>query len=214
MSEPAEGEARVQAVLDVLMRLAAWDLDARVEIGEGNTPIELVGVAVNMLAEELSASVAAELELRRQVEQEAELRRRENEALVAAQAQLARQHEDIRALSTPVIEVARGVLILPLIGLVDAERAQQIMEQLLAAIVRHAASTVVLDLTGVPALDTAAAHHLLQVTAAAKLLGTRSVITGVSPDNAQTLVRLDVDFAAIATRSSLAVALREVLAQQ
>lgn len=213
MREAADDDM-VQAVLDVLMRLAVADLDARVDIGEGTKPIELVGAAVNMLAEELAASRAAEVELRRQLEQEADSRRRENEVLVAAQAQLARQNDAIRALSTPVIEVARGVLILPLIGLVDAARAEQIMEQLLAAIVRQAASTVILDLTGVPTIDTAAAHHLLQVTAAAKLLGTRSIITGVSPGNAQTLVRLDVDLAAIATRSSLAVALRDVLAQQ
>lgn len=213
MREAADDDM-VQAVLDVLMRLAVADLDARVDIGEGTKPIELVGAAVNMLAEELAASRAAEVELRRQLEQEADSRRRENEVLVAAQAQLARQNDAIRALSTPVIEVARGVLILPLIGLVDAARAEQIMEQLLAAIVRRAASTVILDLTGVPTIDTAAAHHLLQVTAAAKLLGTRSIITGVSPGNAQTLVRLDVDLAAIATRSSLAVALRDVLAQQ
>lgn len=213
MREAADDDM-VQAVLDVLMRLAVADLDARVDIGEGTKPIELVGAAVNMLAEELAASRAAEVELRRQLEQEADSRRRENEVLVAAQAQLARQNDAIRALSTPVIEVARGVLILPLIGLVDAARAEQIMEQLLVAIVRQAASTVILDLTGVPTIDTAAAHHLLQVTAAAKLLGTRSIITGVSPGNAQTLVRLDVDLAAIATRSSLAVALRDVLAQQ
>ncbi len=213
MREAADDDM-VQAVLDVLMRLAVADLDARVDIGEGTKPIELVGAAVNMLAEELAASRAAEVELRRQLEHEADSRRRENEVLVAAQAQLARQNDAIRALSTPVIEVARGVLILPLIGLVDAARAEQIMEQLLAAIVRRAASTVILDLTGVPTIDTAAAHHLLQVTAAAKLLGTRSIITGVSPGNAQTLVRLDVDLAAIATRSSLAVALRDVLAQQ
>lgn len=213
MREAADDDM-VQAVLDVLMRLAVADLDARVDIGEGTKPIELVGAAVNMLAEELAASRAAEVELRRQLEHEADSRRRENEVLVAAQAQLARQNDAIRALSTPVIEVARGVLILPLIGLVDAARAEQIMEQLLAAIARQAASTVILDLTGVPTIDTAAAHHLLQVTAAAKLLGTRSIITGVSPGNAQTLVRLDVDLAAIATRSSLAVALRDVLAQQ
>lgn len=213
MREAADDDM-VQAVLDVLMRLAVADLDARVDIGEGTKPIELVGAAVNMLAEELAASRAAEVELRRQLQHEADSRRRENEVLVAAQAQLARQNDAIRALSTPVIEVARGVLILPLIGLVDAARAEQIMEQLLAAIVRQAASTVILDLTGVPTIDTAAAHHLLQVTAAAKLLGTRSIITGVSPGNAQTLVRLDVDLAAIATRSSLAVALRDVLAQQ
>lgn len=213
MREAADDDM-VQAVLDVLMRLAVADLDARVDIGEGTKPIELVGAAVNMLAEELAASRAAEVELRRQLEHEADSRRRENEVLVAAQAQLARQNDAIRALSTPVIEVARGVLILPLIGLVDAARAEQLMEQLLAAIVRQAASTVILDLTGVPTIDTAAAHHLLQVTAAAKLLGTRSIITGVSPGNAQTLVRLDVDLAAIATRSSLAVALRDVLAQQ
>lgn len=213
MREAADDDM-VQAVLDVLMRLAVADLDARVDIGEGTKPIELVGAAVNMLAEELAASRAAEVELRRQLQHEADSRRRENEVLVAAQAQLARQNDAIRALSTPVIEVARGVLILPLIGLVDAARAEQIMEQLLAAIARQAASTVILDLTGVPTIDTAAAHHLLQVTAAAKLLGTRSIITGVSPGNAQTLVRLDVDLAAIATRSSLAVALRDVLAQQ
>ena len=107
-----------------------------------------------------------------------------------AQKVMARQTEAIRELSTPVIEIWRGVLILPLIGLLDEARGQQITEQLLAAVVRNGASTVILDITGVPEIDTSVANYLLEAMAATRMLGTDSILTGVSPANAQTLVRI------------------------
>jgi len=95
------------------------------------------------------------------------------------------------------------VLLLPLVGQLDDERGQQLIVALLAGVERHHASVVIIDITGVPMIDTAVARHLLQATLAAKLLGAESVLVGVSPEVAQTLVQLGVDFGTLTTRSNL-----------
>jgi len=205
--EGDQGEPKVQAVLDVLLQLAGADLSARVPDVGGDSPIDLVAAAVNMLGEELEAATIAETKLRTELEEENRLRREELE-------QLARAQEVIRELSTPVIEIWRGVLILPLIGVIDEARGQQIMEQLLATVVRTGANTVILDITGVPEIDTSVADRLLKAMAASALLGTDSILTGVSPANAQTLVRLGVDFEQVDTARTLEAGLRRALLRQ
>ena len=205
--DDCSGEPRVQAVLDVLLQLAGADLSARVPDVGGDSPIDLVAAAVNMLGEELEAATLAEAELRAELEEENRMRREELE-------QLARAQEAIRELSTPVIEIWRGVLILPLIGVIDEARGQQIMEQLLTAVVRTGANTVILDITGVPEIDTSVADRLLKAMAASELLGTNSILTGVSPANAQTLVRLGVDFEHVDTARTLEAGLRRALLRQ
>lgn len=118
------------------------------------------------------------------------------------------QSKAILELSTPVMQVWQGILVAPLIGTVDTARAQQIVESLLEAIVKSSASVVILDITGVPTVDTKVAHHLLKTVAAARLLGAEVVLTGMGPLNAQTLVRLGVDLGKVTTRSSLQTGLR------
>ena len=194
-------------MLDVLLQLAGADLSARVPDVGGDSPIDLVAAAVNMLGEELEAATLAEAKLRAELEEENRMRREELE-------QLARAQEAIRELSTPVIEIWRGVLILPLIGVIDEARGQQIMEQLLTAVVRTGANTVILDITGVPEIDTSVADRLLKAMAASELLGTNSILTGVSPANAQTLVRLGVDFEHVDTARTLEAGLRRALLRQ
>ena len=205
--DDCSGEPRVQAVLDVLLQLAGADLSARVPDVGGDSPIDLVAAAVNMLGEELEAATLTEAKLRAELEEENRMRREELE-------QLARAQEAIRELSTPVIEIWRGVLILPLIGVIDEARGQQIMEQLLTAVVRTGANTVILDITGVPEIDTSVADRLLKAMAASELLGTNSILTGVSPANAQTLVRLGVDFEHVDTARTLEAGLRRALLRQ
>ncbi len=100
------------------------------------------------------------------------------------------QQEAIRELSVPVLQVREGLLILPLVGMVDSGRARQLMENMLAAIRDHRAKGIVIDVTGVPVVDTAVANHLLQASEAAKLMGARVVITGISASMAQTLTGL------------------------
>ncbi len=136
-------------------------------------------------------------ELRHQVE----VVQRQHEALEL-------QTHAIQELSTPVIQVWDQILVLPLIGTIDSGRAQQIMENLLDAVVRWRAAFVILDITGVPMVDTEVAHHLIKTIDATRLLGAEAVLTGVSPQNAQTLVRMGVDFGRITTRGSLQAGLQ------
>lgn len=111
--------------------------------------------------------------------------------------------QTVRDLSTPVIRIYEQILVLPLIGEIDAERAQQIEISLLAGIERHRATEVLLDLTGVPFVDTAVAAYLMRAARAAQLIGSGVIIVGISPRVAQSLVQLRVDFSGIATRANL-----------
>jgi rsbT co-antagonist protein RsbR len=118
------------------------------------------------------------------------------------------QSKAIDELSTPVIQVWDEILILPLIGTIDTLRAKQIVENLLEAIVKTKASVAIMDVTGVATVDTSIANHLLKTIEAAKLLGAKVILTGVSPNNAQTLVKLGVDLGNVTTKSSLQAGLR------
>jgi rsbT co-antagonist protein RsbR len=113
------------------------------------------------------------------------------------------QQEAIKELSTPVLPLRSGLLLLPVIGVIDSARARQLTEQLLDGIRAHRAKAVVIDLTGVPAVDSAVANHLLQTVRAAKLLGANAVVTGISTENAQTLTRIGVDLSGLITTSDL-----------
>ncbi len=103
------------------------------------------------------------------------------------------QQEAIRELSTPVLQVRERLLILPIIGAIDAQRARQLTEQLLRGIRTHRAKVVVVDITGVPAIDSAVANHLVQTVEASRLMGASVIITGLSSEIAQTLVTIGVD---------------------
>ena len=113
------------------------------------------------------------------------------------------QQEAIRELSTPVLQVRDRLLILPIIGLIDSDRARQLTEQLLGAIRQLRARVVVMDITGVAMVDSKVANHLLQTVDAARLLGTIVILTGVSPATAQTIVTVGVDLSRIQTVGDL-----------
>ena len=114
-----------------------------------------------------------------------------------------RQSESLRDLSTPVITVWDSMLLLPLVGIIDSVRARQIAESLLESIGRTEAQVTLIDVTGVPVLDTAVARHLLKTVTAAELLGTRVILTGISPETAQTIVKLGIDLSGVPTCGSL-----------
>jgi rsbT co-antagonist protein RsbR len=103
------------------------------------------------------------------------------------------QQEAIRELSTPVLQVRERLLILPIIGVLDGQRARQLTEQLLRAIRANRARVVVIDITGVPTIDSTVANHLVQTVDASRLMGANVIITGLSPEIAQTLVTLGVE---------------------
>src|SRR5438128_1561925 len=113
------------------------------------------------------------------------------------------QGEAIRELSTPVLQVRERLLILPIIGVIDPQRARQLTEQLLRSIRTNRAKVVVLDITGVPYIDSAVANHLVQTVEAARLLGAIVIVTGLSPEIAQTLVNIGVDLGKMNTVGDL-----------
>ena len=116
---------------------------------------------------------------------------------------IAEQQASIRELSTPVLLLRDRLLLLPIIGLIDSDRARQLTEQMLGAIREFRAGVVVMDITGVAAVDSKVANHLIQTVDAARLLGTTVVVTGVSPAIAQTIVTVGVDLSRIQTVGDL-----------
>jgi rsbT co-antagonist protein RsbR len=117
---------------------------------------------------------------------------------------IARQQRELLELSTPVVQLWRGVLALPLIGTLDSSRTQVVMESLLQEIVRTGAQIAIIDITGVPTVDTLVAQHLLKTVAAARLMGADCIISGIRAQIAQTIVHLGVDLDEVITKASLA----------
>ena len=128
-----------------------------------------------------------------------------------AEEKATQQAREILEIATPVIQIWDGVLMAPLIGTLDSERTQQLMERLLERIVETNSAVALLDVTGVPTIDTRTAQHLAETTTSVRLLGAQAVLTGVRPAIAQTLAHLGVDLGEITTRSSLAAGLRVAL---
>ena len=131
--------------------------------------------------------------------------RREQEQLVQ------RQRDEILELSTPVIQVWDKILVLPVIGTLDSLRAARLTDGLLERIARDQAEVVILDISGVPAIDTDVAQHLLKTVEAARLMGTASVLSGVRPETAQAIVHLGIELGTLRSRNSLRDALQLAL---
>jgi rsbT co-antagonist protein RsbR len=117
---------------------------------------------------------------------------------------IARQQEELLELSTPVVKLWDGVLALPIIGTLDSARTQTIMENLLQTIVDTGAEVAIIDITGVPTVDTLTAQHLLKTVTAARLMGADCIISGIRPQIAQTIVHLGVELGEVTTKASLA----------
>lgn len=122
-----------------------------------------------------------------------------------------RQHQELMELSTPVVTLWDGILALPLIGTLDSGRTQVVMENLLQRIVETGAAIAILDITGVPTVDTLVAQHLMKAVAAARLMGADCIISGIRPQIAQTIVHLGVDLGTVTTKATLADAFRVAL---
>jgi rsbT co-antagonist protein RsbR len=118
--------------------------------------------------------------------------------------QIEEQRRTINELQTPVLQVWEGVLALPIIGSLDTARAQDMTEALLARIVETGSELVILDITGVPVVDTAVAKHLLETVAAARLLGAEVLVVGLAARTAMTLVHLGLDLGGVTTRTTMA----------
>jgi rsbT co-antagonist protein RsbR len=126
---------------------------------------------------------------------------------------IARQQQEMLELSTPVVQLWEGVLALPLIGTLDSARTQIVMETLLQTIVQTGAGIAIIDITGVPTVDTLVAQHLLKTVAAARLMGAECIISGIRPQIAQTIVHLGVELGGVVTKATLADAFAIALAR-
>ena len=150
-----------------------------------------------------------DLELRVE-ERTAEARKAAEEA-EAAREEVERQSQAMMEMSTPVIRLWQGIVLVPLIGVLDTRRSAQMNERLLQAVVESGAKVAILDVTGVPVIDTSVARHIITAVNSAKILGAEVVVTGFSPDAAQTLAQLGVDFSQLRTRGSLRAGVADAL---
>lgn len=180
--------------------------------------------AVTLVTDDITERKLLEARLRESVEQlkgyaeeleeKNKLLAEENAERERTEHELRRQQAVVSALSTPIIQAWEGVLVLPIVGALDSTRASQMMEKLLAEIVRTRARFAVLDLTGVDTVDTSTVAHLLNVARAAGLLGSRCLVSGISPAIAQTMVSIGSDADAFMTFGQMQDALRYALVHE
>ncbi|MBT2646556.1 STAS domain-containing protein [Bacillus sp. ISL-34] len=109
----------------------------------------------------------------------------------------------LQELSAPLIPVLEGITVMPLIGTIDTERAKQIMENLLTGVVKHRSEVVLIDITGVPVVDTMVAHHIIQAAEAVRLVGAKCILCGIRPEIAQTIVNLGINLNEVVTKNTL-----------
>jgi rsbT co-antagonist protein RsbR len=129
-------------------------------------------------------------------------------------AVIRRQQQELLELSTPVVRLWEGVVGVPLIGTLDSERTQVVMENLLQMIIETGSTIAIVDITGVPTVDTMVAQHLIKTVSAARLMGAECIISGIRPQIAQTIVHLGIDLADVTTKATLADALQLALRRQ
>lgn len=168
-------------------------------------PVEISANYMQYNGEEYSLAFVRDISERKRAEEE----RSQLQAQVI-EAQRAALHE----LSTPLIPVADGVVVMPLIGSMDSARAQQVMETLLEGVATHRATIALLDITGLPIVDTQVAHALVRAAQAVKLLGAQIILTGIRPEVAQTLVGMGADLSGIVTLNNLQKGIVHALQQQ
>ncbi|MFD7437507.1 STAS domain-containing protein [Streptomyces sp. NPDC059861] len=135
-------------------------------------------------------------------------------ALSAGEELIERQRQQLLEVATPVVKLWEGTVAVPLIGTLDSARSQVVMENLLDAIVAQRARFAILDITGVPTVDSLVAQHLMKTVAAARLMGAECIVSGIRPAIAQTIVHLGIDLGSVLTRATLADALAHAIARQ
>ncbi len=185
---------RLSALLDVVQSVSAGDFSVRVEIPPEADEFTALSVGLEkMIGDLIEAKRVSEERMAR---------------LQAAVEEKERLLKTVGELSSPVIQVWEDVLVMPLVGAIDSARATRIMEDLLNGIIKYQAEIVIIDITGVPVVDTSVANHLVQTIKAAALLGARCVVVGISSEVAQSLVNLGVDLSGVITRSNLQAGVR------
>ena len=186
---------RIDRIEDILASVAAGDMDARIQ-SDIEDDLSGIEAAIDLLINDLTD------ELRQREKMQNELETKLSKIL-EQQKTIVQQQEDLLELSSPVSKVWDNILILPVIGTLDSQRTQIMMENLLQKIVDTGCTISILDITGVPTVDTQVANHLLKTVTSARLLGAECIISGISPAIAQTIVHLGIDLSAIRTKATL-----------
>lgn len=197
-------EERLRRAEEVLTKVAEGHLDQRLEITDTEDALTGLEMGINFLIVDLRSTEQAN----RQQKEELLGQQRELEAKLLT---IEQQAAAIRELTTPVMEIWDDVLVLPVVGVVDTRRSMDIMNNLLERIVEKQSKCVIIDITGVEMVDTRTADYLLKVSRAASLLGTRCVLTGLSPAVAQTLVEIGADLTEVRTLRNLKAGLVDCL---
>ncbi len=174
------------------------------KVGKNEIPIEFASRPVRNHKGQVIGCVEHFIDISERLEQERTILKQQEEMLKKRDEDIRHLQEEILELSTPVIEVWEGVLALPLVGTVDSHRAQSAMERLLATIERTRSPFVIIDITGVPNVDTAVANHLLQTVDAVRLMGSEAILTGISTRIALTMAHLGVNLGSINVKSRMA----------
>lgn len=173
--------------------------------------LEREGRARELAEQRLAQEIAARGEAEQRLQRESAMRLELEQELRGTLNIIRQQEEAIRAMTTPILRLWAGVLTMPVIGRMDSVRATQMMESLLHEITRTRSRFTILDLTGAEDLDASAANHLLNLIRAAGLLGTRCLVSGISPKMAQTIISLGLSLTELSTFSSLEEALHHAL---
>jgi len=204
MSETTLGEyeqlvqEQGQTLLDVIQSVALGDLDIEVEVPEGVEILSDLAAGLEMMIDDIREMIA---DLKREVTE----RERLQQEVIGAQKQA------LQELSTPIIPVMERIIVMPLIGSIDTMRAKDIMRALLAGIREHRAKVVILDITGVPIVDSGVANHLNKTIQAARLKGAQTIVTGLSDAVAEAIVDLGIDWSQVETLADLQTGLMVAL---
>lgn len=190
-----KAKERIDHIEEVLSSVAAGDLDIRIK---SDFEDDLTGIeeAINILIDDLTHELKQSISMQKELEEKLKKIQEQQKTIV-------QQQDDLMELSSPVSKVWDNILILPVIGTLDSQRTQVMMENLLQKIVDTGCTMAILDITGVPTVDTQVANHLLKTVTSARLLGADCIISGISPAIAQTIVHLGIDLSAIRTKATL-----------
>lgn len=186
---------RIEHIEDVLSSVASGNLEIRID---AKVEDDLTGIeeAINILIDDLTHELKQSINMQNDLQEKLKKIQEQQKTIV-------QQQEDLMELSSPVSKVWDNILILPVIGTLDSQRTQVMMENLLQKIVDTGCTMAILDITGVPTVDTQVANHLLKTVTSARLLGADCIISGISPAIAQTIVHLGIDLSAIRTKATL-----------
>ncbi len=195
--EDPEGyiEDKIETIVDKLTKVAAGDFSVRFDEDEDD-PFYEAAEAFNIMLEDVDYMNQELAEKNEKLEEKLDI--------------IENQKEAMQELATPSVQLWDGVLTLPIIGVLDSQRTQQMMEVLLDEIVSKEARYVIIDITGVGYVDTKTADHLVKISKAVQLLGSKCIITGMQPEVSNTLVQIGVDLEGLLTMRNIADALRYV----